>query len=248
MTIDDENGGEDFDGVQVSKNYNYLELTDNYEIRVIIEKVRKIVRTFRKSPTKNDVLQMYVKTDHGKELQLILDWRTRWISLLNMLESFVLLENSIKKAIINLKIIPLLDTEYEIIKNIANILQPIKKITVEALCRRDMDLCKADVALKFMLCEIHKINSSLSNDLENSPKVRIKERRTFYSGILNFLNNPNSLNNTSDDCLKNPGLSEVQHKLEKLLKRLYHDNNSTDNQVENIDDDDLFIAEVMRTF
>lgn len=164
-----------------------------------------------------------------------------------MLESFVLLENSIKKAIINLKIIPLLDTEYEIIKNIANILQPIK-ITVEALCRRDMDLCKADVALKFMLCEIHKINSSLSNDLENSPKVRIKERRTFYSGILNFLNNPNSLNNTSDDCLKNPGLSEVQHKLEKLLKRLYHDNNSTDNQVENIDDDDLFIAEVMRTF
>ncbi|GBO25373.1 hypothetical protein AVEN_24687-1 [Araneus ventricosus] len=47
----------------------------------LFRKVRKVVKLFRRSPTKYDMyLQKYVKEDTGKELSLILDCRTRWNS------------------------------------------------------------------------------------------------------------------------------------------------------------------------
>jgi len=63
------------------------DLSDEY--REVIDKVRKTVKIFRRSPTKNDdILQPYVKKDHGHELNLILDSKTRWNSLLDMLSRF----------------------------------------------------------------------------------------------------------------------------------------------------------------
>ncbi|GBN64016.1 hypothetical protein AVEN_155590-1 [Araneus ventricosus] len=44
----------------------------------LLEKVRKVVKLFKRSPTKYDMyLQKYVKEDTGKELSLILDCSTR---------------------------------------------------------------------------------------------------------------------------------------------------------------------------
>ncbi|CAG5048037.1 unnamed protein product [Parnassius apollo] len=40
------------------------------EYASIIEKVRKLVRLFKKSPTKNDLLQVYINQKFGKNLQL----------------------------------------------------------------------------------------------------------------------------------------------------------------------------------
>ena len=52
----------------------------------VIIKVRKIVKLFRKSPVKNDVLQEEVKKHHGQKVALILNCRTRWNSLLAMIQ------------------------------------------------------------------------------------------------------------------------------------------------------------------
>jgi hypothetical protein len=72
------------------------------EYRETVEKVRKIVKLFRKSPTKNDsVLQKYVIEEHHKELELILDCPTRWSSLLGMLKRFAMLRTAIQKAMID---------------------------------------------------------------------------------------------------------------------------------------------------
>ncbi|GBM35636.1 hypothetical protein AVEN_244522-1 [Araneus ventricosus] len=61
----------------------------------LLQKVRKVVKLFKRSPTKYDMyLQKYVKEDTGKELNLILDCRTRWNSLLAMIERFHKLKNS----------------------------------------------------------------------------------------------------------------------------------------------------------
>ena len=68
-------------------------------VEKILEQVRKIDRKFRKSPTKNDILQKYKRDDHGKELKVILDCKTTWNRMLVMLELFPLLENSIQKAL-----------------------------------------------------------------------------------------------------------------------------------------------------
>lgn len=90
----EENDIEEFDMV--------AELSDEYQ--GVVDKVRKIVKFFRRSPTQNDdVLQKNVKQDKGKELSLILDCRTRWSSLLSMLSRFLELRCSIQKSLIDLK-------------------------------------------------------------------------------------------------------------------------------------------------
>lgn len=79
------------------------DLTNERNINDTIKKVRQIVKYFKRSPTKNNiVLQKYVKCEHGKELLLLLDCRTKWNSLLTMLERFVLLKSSIQKVLIDL--------------------------------------------------------------------------------------------------------------------------------------------------
>ena len=50
--------------------------TQNINLSVTIDKVRKIVRMFRSS-TKNEKLQIHVRSEHGKELMLKLDSKTR---------------------------------------------------------------------------------------------------------------------------------------------------------------------------
>ncbi|GBM14206.1 hypothetical protein AVEN_167293-1 [Araneus ventricosus] len=68
----------------------------------LLLKVRKAVKLFKRSPTKYDMyLQKYVKEDTGKELSLILDCRTRWNSLLAMIEKFHNLKVCIDKALID---------------------------------------------------------------------------------------------------------------------------------------------------
>jgi len=141
------------DGFVVDGSLEQAICTEKYNVNAIITKVRKIIKMFRKSPTKNEILQQYVKAEHNKELKLILDCKTRWSSLSDMLQRYILLEKCIKKASIDLKFASLSDGEFQLIKEIAGVLHPIK-LTIEALCARDMDLHKADVALNFMLEEV----------------------------------------------------------------------------------------------
>ena len=63
-------------------------------IGLVITKVRKTFKMFKKSPTKNEnYLQKYVKVEFGK---VIMDCKTRWSSLLLMLEIFDKLKNCVK--------------------------------------------------------------------------------------------------------------------------------------------------------
>ena len=65
------------------------------QIGPLIQKVRKIVQMFKRSPLKNEVLQNYVKLEYRKEYFLIEDSKTRWNSLLAMLERFYKLKSYI---------------------------------------------------------------------------------------------------------------------------------------------------------
>ncbi|KOB65155.1 hypothetical protein OBRU01_23114, partial [Operophtera brumata] len=53
--------------------------------REIITKVRKLVKSIKKSPLKADALRNYVLKEHGKDIQLELDCRTRWSSMSDMI-------------------------------------------------------------------------------------------------------------------------------------------------------------------
>jgi hypothetical protein len=107
------------------------------------------------------VFQKYVKSEHGKELSLLLDCKTRWHSLLTMLERFALLKASIQKALIDLNHpVRLEDSDFDLINEIIDVLVPVK-LTVDALGRRDANLCTADAALKFLFKQLNekKINT-----------------------------------------------------------------------------------------
>lgn len=96
----------------------------------------------KNSPTRNDALQKHVHDDFGKELPLLLDIKTRWSSLDTMLERFYLLRNTVRKAVIDLKLqttVAVTDEEFAQIRKVVQVLQVVK-LTVEALCRRDATL------------------------------------------------------------------------------------------------------------
>ena len=79
------------------------DLQNSVNISLIFHKVRIVVQMYRKSPLTNDFLQMYVKCMFLKELMLILGVKTRWNSLVAILERFLELKACILKAIIHFK-------------------------------------------------------------------------------------------------------------------------------------------------
>ena len=169
-----------------------LQMTTSYDIYFIVKKVRRVVKIFRRSPTKNPILQKYVKERHGKELSLILDCRTRWNSLVDMLERFVLLKDCIQKSLIDIGNPAVInDNEFQIMQDIIQCLEPVK-LTVEAICRKDANLCTADVSFEFLFNELDKLNTLLSKDFQKALKNRIKERRTIMSDVISYLQNPNT--------------------------------------------------------
>jgi len=164
----------------------------NVELYYLITKIRKVVRLFRKSPTRNDdVLQRYVKEITGRELSLILDCKTRWNSLLIMLERFLLLRDAVRKSLIDLKSdIFFTDNDLKLLSNVILALQPIK-LAVETLCSENVNLYVADVTLKFMLDELSSQNTFFSIQLKNALIFSIKERRTSFSDVLHYLTDSN---------------------------------------------------------
>lgn len=176
--------------VTVDQPPGELILISNYND--LINKVRKVVKIFKKSPTKNDAyLQKYVQQELGKGLSLILDCRTRWNSLSDMLERFYSLKVCISKALIDIASeIQFTEEEWNNINNLNLSLQPLK-LSVEVLCRRDSTLVTADTTFRFILEKLDKQRGVLSAELAIAHiRQRIKERCTDITGILIYLNNP----------------------------------------------------------
>ncbi|GBM01429.1 hypothetical protein AVEN_236243-1 [Araneus ventricosus] len=130
----------------------------------LLQKVRKVVKLFKRSPTKYDMyLQKYVKENTGKELNLILDCRTRWNSLLAMIERFHKLKVFIDKALIDIgSDTTFSDLEWSKIKDPIESLQ-LFKLAVEAICRRDSTLLTAETTLK-LVTQDKMLSAELSED------------------------------------------------------------------------------------
>lgn len=157
---DDDNNDDDID--EEDGNGIIIELdasitTSNINIRhtgisSLVSTIRKVVKTFKNSPSKNDkYLQKYVREQLGKETPLKLDCQTRWNSMLFMLETFEEIKFCIQKALIDISSdIHFSDEEFNLLSSLIAALTPVK-LTVDALCRKDANLLTADASLTFML-------------------------------------------------------------------------------------------------
>lgn len=230
-TESDNDDNDDMDaneqGVTVNINSLPLEMiSTTYDD--LLKKVRKVVKIFKRSPTKNDVfLQKYVKEQEGpkKELALILDCRTRWNSLLNMLERFYNLKNCIDKALIDIESeIKFSDNEWFIIKDLIANLQPFK-LGVEALCRRESTLITADTTVQFILDKLQQQNTVLSNQLSQTLHERIQERRTDLTGVLIYLQNPKKYDEEAKNTDRTytffmPRKVAIRQEIKKIIERV----------------------------
>jgi len=195
-----------------------------------VETVRKVVKVFRKSPTKNDeILQPYIITECGHEVHLKLDCKTRWNSLLEMLSTFLRLRIPVQKALLDMKQQSLVsDTDFENIQDIVVALDPVR-VVVEALCSRDTTLLSADVALKLCISELDTHGSSeLATATAAALRTRLRERR-HLAGVLRYLHDPNAASDPDYDVFTVPSTSVVRQIVFKLLQRLNKSSFATGN-------------------
>ncbi|XP_065642979.1 uncharacterized protein LOC136074572 [Hydra vulgaris] len=225
-----------------SSSPNSNELANN--LAPLISKVRKVVKLFRRSPTKNETLQVYVKTELGNNLSLILDNKTRWNSLLFMLERFYKLKNSIQKALIDLNSsINFTEPESELILSTVSMLLPVK-LAKETLCRRDANLLSADATLAFMLQNLGV--GPLSNNMKTSLIKRIKERRTSLSYLIQYLHKGDQAQNNfgSDITFNRLTKTALVNLIVHLIQRLSSvQTEATAFPTETDDDEDTIMCE-----
>ena len=168
-----------------------------------VDKVRKIVKYFRKSAKQNGFLQDKVKLKRGgkqvgdkvvggEELQLPREVKTRWNSLLLMIQAFLRIKVPVEQTLSEsgkLHMVPTED-EYKVISDLANALTVFEIITLE-LSKRDANIAQADREFEWALMTLKSFKTSIANRLYQSLYTRITERRQKdLSTLLGFLENP----------------------------------------------------------
>ena len=129
----------------------------------------------------NEVLQKYVLLKQNKELSFVLDCKTRWSSIYEMVERFVCLKKCISKALLNLSIEHgISTTEFLFLNDLKCTLEPIK-LAVEALCRKDPTLLTAEGVFQSIFEELEKRKSTLAEDLLCAVKNRVHATRVAES-------------------------------------------------------------------
>ena len=223
----DDNDADGLDVVDESPNVMF-ELSDEY--KEVVQKVRKIVKMFRRSPTKNDdTLQPYVRREVGKELVLLLDCRTRWSSLADMLSRFLMLRGPIQKALIDLsEPTQLSDGDFSVIDEMVSCLEPVK-IAVKAICRRDTNLIAAEAALHFCIIQLQKQSSELAKVLAEAIESRITGRRAVHAGVLQYLQS-NTARQSAPDVFPVPSNAVVRKFVHNMAKRLDYSEDSSVSQ------------------
>ncbi|GFS84117.1 uncharacterized protein TNCV_2365061 [Trichonephila clavipes] len=91
----------------------------------------------------NDILQKYVKEEFGCGKTVCLDTKTRWSSLLAMLERFLEIKLAILKALINITEQMMANVEFETVTTIVAGLKSVK-IGLEKLYGRNATLLTAE--------------------------------------------------------------------------------------------------------
>ena len=135
------------------------------EFEKLVDFVRKTFKKFRNSRLKNEALQTEMRKKFGKELKLGGDCKTRWTSLRKMLCRFIKCVDVIKPIMMDFDMeFELSDQDIKAIEDLCNALEPFE-VAVNALCRRDSNILKADTTIKWVIDSLKKSDNYISSIL-----------------------------------------------------------------------------------
>lgn len=163
----------------------------------ILKRVRKVIKMFRNSPTKNALLQENIKKVFKKSLHLILDVKTRWNSTEAMLQRFLQVVGQVVETLNEIgKQDMITEEDIDVLRSLLNTLQPIR-LASEALGRKDANLLTAEGTLNFLFSKLKKQNSRFSNEIYAAVLKRISERRNKeLVSLMKFLQSKNLTGST----------------------------------------------------
>lgn len=177
-----------------------------------------------------------MKEEFGHELNLLLDVRTRWNSMMQMVERFLKLKNAIKKSLIDLNMSAMWnDDNIPILQSIMDILQPVK-LSVEALSRKDATLLTSEAIIEVLFDKLESMDNDLAKKfLENlANEIGKRERRNInLITLIKYLHNPASIQNENERLPSNCTKNALIKFTEELYTRLYP-STSTSNETDDV--------------
>ena len=189
----------------------------------VIGKVRTVVKMFRKSASKGKILQKHIQAHLNTELELILDSKTRWNSLLEMIKIFVSAKKCIRMALVEFGTsTTITNAEIKILHDLIDVLEPVKH-AVDGLCRRNATLFTAKRIHDFVFKILSNSNSAYSASLKSHLEVRIKDRRNAcLVHLLEYLHDFNFLMENKFDIFGEYGNKNKMYTLAAtLMQKLF---------------------------
>ena len=199
-----------------------------FNLQDVVQKVRKIVKFFRRSPVKNDDhLQPYILENLGREKMLLLDCKTRWNSLLTKLERFYELKKEIKMAMVQLDVpFDLSEKEVKEINEVCEALAPFKA-AVDALASKDADMLLSEKIIAFVLKKLGELQPNISKDLTKRFSIRIDKRRNGrLVHLFEYLKKSSCIDQPEDHLGHKVSRKKIAAMSTSLLQRLFVSNES----------------------
>ena len=149
------------------------------EIDKAVAKVRKIVQKIRKNSVKSDFLKAKCVESGAKFTNLILDCRTSWNSLADMLDRYIKLQNVVKGVLEEYdypKEHQLTRRETDVVQQVSEALQMVK-VAASYLSSRNINLMIADTIMKETIFTLNERNTAFTSQLAESLQRRYSERK-----------------------------------------------------------------------
>lgn len=141
-----------------------------------LEDMRKVIKFFRKSSIRTEILQKNIKKKEGKSLKLLLDVKTRWSSLVAAVSRFLQLVESVNDSLTELGANCYSDEHIILLREILMILEPVQLAVLE-LSKQTTNLLMAEATLMFVFKELKLLKSPLAEEFQQALKSRIDQRR-----------------------------------------------------------------------
>ena len=189
----------------------------------VITKVRIVVNMFRKSPLKDEILQKHIQAQLNTELKLILDSKTRWNSLLEIIKLFVRAKKCIRMALVEIGTsTTTTNAEIKILHDRIDVLESVKH-AVDELCGRNATFLIAERINDFVFKTLSNSNSVYSAFLKSHLEVKIKDRRkACLVHLLEYLHDPNFLMENKFDIFGEYGNKNKMYTLAAtLMQKLF---------------------------